>query len=66
MTDQERYCTVYAVPTSKPFVLKSKPERKPIPPEVKARWDFIASHDFFIHSDENGNLYGEVTDKEPV
>jgi len=64
MTNEERDCTIYAVPTNRPFILNSKPERKSTPPEVKARWDFIASHNFLIHTDENGDLYGEVRDKD--
>ncbi len=54
MTDKERYCTVYAVPTNKPFVLKAKPERKPMSPEVKARRKYLRENSFILYRDENG------------
>lgn len=66
MTEQERYCTVYAVPTNRSFAFKSKPERKPMSPEVKARQDFLNSYNFTLYTDENGNACGKMEPKSPV
>lgn len=64
MTDEERYCTVYAVPNNRPVIAGRKPEKKPLSAATKARWDFMNSYNFILYTDENGNACGRMEPKE--
>lgn len=53
MTNGERYCTVYAVPTNQTVVVK-KLEKNNFSSEVKARRKYLRENTFILYRDENG------------
>lgn len=54
MTNKERYCTVYAVPSNRSICAKGPIKRRSVSPEVRARWDYMDNNVFVVYKGEDG------------
>ena len=54
MTEKERYCTVYAIPSNRSICVNGPIKKQPLSPEARTRRDYMNNNNFIIYTGKNG------------